>query len=87
MFHFYNNYYHLPPPLTVITITTISQVLSKERSHGTSSSKGQLNLYGSTEFVTQFTAHWQREGYCDYTTPPQAAELSGTHVSLFSVVL
>ena len=68
-------------PYPASPITT-SQVLAKERSHGLSSSKGQLNLFGSTDFVHQFTAHWQREGYCDYTAPPQSVTLSGTHVSL-----
>lgn len=56
------------------------QVLTKERSGGISSGKGSLCLYGSTEFVAQVQAHWQKEGYCDYTVPPQAATLSGTHV-------
>jgi hypothetical protein len=56
-------------------------VLTKERSHTLSATKGSLCLFGSTEFVAQFQAHWQRDGYCDYTLPPQAAALSGTHVS------
>lgn len=57
------------------------QLLTKERSHTLSASKGALCLFGSTDFATQFQAHWAREGYCDYTQPPQAATLSGTHVS------
>jgi hypothetical protein len=57
------------------------QLITKERSHTLTATKGSLCLFGSTEFVNQFQAQWQRDGYCDYTQPPQAATLSGTHVS------
>eukprot|EP01032_Pedospumella_encystans_P016071 gene16071-18352_t len=56
------------------------QFLSKERSHGVSNTKGQLHLFGSTEFAAQFTANWQREGYCDYTAPPVVTSLTGTNM-------
>ena len=60
-------------------------MLKKDRSHTLSATKGSLHLFGSSEFVQQFQGHWQREGYCDYTQPPQAVSLSGTHVSVYIV--
>ena len=69
--------------ILVTDLFTYLQFLSKERSHGVSNTKGQLHLFGSTEFATQFTAHWQREGYCDYTAPPVVTSLTGTNVSPF----
>jgi hypothetical protein len=63
------------------------QLITKERSHTLTATKGSLCLFGSTEFVNQFQAQWQKDGYCDYTQPPQAATLSGTHVSSTTTIV
>ena len=60
-------------------------MLAKERTHGLSATKGSLCMFGSTEFVSQFQAQWQKDGYCDYTQPPQEQTLSGTHVGFLLI--
>jgi hypothetical protein len=57
-------------------------VLSRDRTHTLNSLSGHLNLFGSTDFSAEFKLNWQKEGYPDYTLPPQLEELTGTTVGL-----
>ena len=63
------------------------QVLSRDRALTLSSAMGTLNLYGAADFAQQFQVQWQKEGYIDYTLPPQSEVLTGANVSTYLVML
>lgn len=61
---------------------TVRKVTSSSRAAAVSSHAGSLNLFGSGQFSDQFLAQWVKDGFRDYTLPPDSEAVKADGVKM-----
>lgn len=62
---------------TVNDTTKTKELLKSSRSSNITSMAGSYNYFGAGLFSDQFLANWAKEGYPEYTTPPESKAIDG----------